>query len=182
MPSPDACPPEPARRKRLRSDAAEKQQRSEATVAGAMPTKRPRRPSKPSSAAHNNLDASSLHLLPRFEGIISRIEDEKLQAEARVALQDHDRQMDAAMELVEDGKRLVSEGESNIKDAHRNVCSALTRLFGGAYDLGSPRDIRARCRSAAKSGVTPEVSLFFCFVFLRLCSFCFIFSVINVFQ
>jgi hypothetical protein len=69
--------------------------------------------------------------------------------------------MDAAMELVEDGKRLVSEGESNIKDAHRNVCSALTRLFGGTYDLGSPRDIRARCRSAAKSGVTPEVSPFF---------------------
>jgi hypothetical protein len=106
-----------------------------------MPTKRPRRPSKPSSAAHNNLDASSLHLLPRFAGIISRIEDEKLQAETRVALQDHDSQMDAAMELVEGGKGLVSEGESNIKDAHRNVCSALTRLFGGAYDLGSPRDI-----------------------------------------
>jgi hypothetical protein len=98
-------------------------------------------------------------------GIISQIEDEKLQIEARVALQDHDRQMDAAMELVEDGKRLVSEGESNIKDVHRNVCAALTRLFGGAYDLGSPRDIRARCWSAAKSGATPEVSPFFYFFF-----------------
>jgi chemotaxis protein histidine kinase CheA len=156
-------------------DAPEKQQRSEGTVAGAMPTKRSRRPSKPSSAAHNNLDASSLHLLPRFAGIISRIENETLQAEARVALQDLDNQMDAAMELVEDGKRLVSEGESNIKDAHRNVCSALTRLFEGAYDLGSPSDIRARCRSAAKSGATPEVSPFSAFFFFASLLFLLIF-------
>jgi hypothetical protein len=85
--------------------------------------------------------------------------------------------MDAAMELVEDGKRLVSEGEGNIKHAHRNVYSALTRLFGGAYDLGSPRDIRARCRFAAKSGVTPEVSPFFCFfLFCVFAPFCFIFQ------
>jgi hypothetical protein len=42
--------------------------------------------------------------------IISQIEDEKLQPEARVALQEHDRQMDKAMQMVEDGKRLVSEG------------------------------------------------------------------------
>jgi hypothetical protein len=42
--------------------------------------------------------------------IISQIEDEKLQPEARVALQEHDRQMDKAMQMVKDGKRLVSEG------------------------------------------------------------------------
>jgi hypothetical protein len=104
-------------------------------------------------------------LLPRFWHIISQIEDEKLQAEARVALQEHGRQMDKAMQMVEDGKRLVSEGESAIKDAHQNVVTVLTRIFGGVSEVWNRARRRSTARSdriilgAGSSGTTLEVLL-----------------------
>jgi hypothetical protein len=140
---------------------------SKPSVATIAPAKRLRSAAKPASAIASNLDdaESPLHLLPRFVHIISQIEDEKLQTEARVALQEHDRQMDKAMQMVEDGKRLVSEGESAIKDAHQDAVAVLTRIFGGVSEVGSPARRRSTARSdriilgAGSSGTTLEVLL-----------------------
>ena len=56
-------------------------------------------------------------------------------------MQEHDRRMDAAMKKIEDGKILVSQGESAIKDAHRDVVDVMRRILGDSS--GATSDKRA---------------------------------------